>query len=203
MAPVLTATSQIVHAEQPKQPKFQRIQTQFIAALGDPTASSGTGAELWGLWKKDPGPRGVSLDSIERVKNAGGVARAGWKFDDSDWYVEEHGLIMEKPTGGDGGSGEALKPGQYLVTGDRQITTVLTISPPDSNGALRWELGKGKLYDVTHLPCRTGRYSGPSCTPAKARQSDFPVPPGGLMPPVEGCNKLDYAVIFVIGVVAS
>lgn len=194
---IMLSSAQAAHAEKTQ---FKRIQTQFIAALGDPTASSGTGAESWGVWKKDPGPRGVDLGSIERVKAGGGVTRAGWKFDDADWYVEEHGLIMEKPSGGDGGSGEPLRPGKYLVTGDREITTILTVSPPGEDGSQRWELEKGKLYDVTHLPCRTGRYTGPACTPAKARQSDFPVTPGGLMPPVEGCNKQDYAVLFVIGV---
>jgi hypothetical protein len=30
--------------------------------------------------------------------------------------------------------------------------------------------------------------------------SAFPVAPGGVMPPVEGCNKQDYAVLIVIGV---
>ena len=32
------------------------IPTQYIAALGDPGATSGTGAESWGLWPEDPGP---------------------------------------------------------------------------------------------------------------------------------------------------
>ena len=45
------------------QPKVQRISTQFIAALGDPGATSGGGAQLWGLWPVDPGPRGVELNS--------------------------------------------------------------------------------------------------------------------------------------------
>ena len=30
------------------QTKFQRISTQFIAALGDPGATSGSGAQSWG-----------------------------------------------------------------------------------------------------------------------------------------------------------
>jgi len=33
------------------QMKFERIRTQFIAALGDPAATSGSGAETWGLWQ--------------------------------------------------------------------------------------------------------------------------------------------------------
>ena len=31
------------------QTKFQRISTQFIAALGDPRATFGSGAQSWGL----------------------------------------------------------------------------------------------------------------------------------------------------------
>ena len=41
--------------------RFKRIPTQFIAALVEPGASSGTGAEKWGVWEVDPGPRGVWL----------------------------------------------------------------------------------------------------------------------------------------------
>ena len=44
---------------------FKRIPTQFIAALGDPLARSGDGAEQWGLWTVDPGPRGVRLAYFE------------------------------------------------------------------------------------------------------------------------------------------
>jgi len=43
---------------------------------------------------------------------------------------------MEKPT-------FPLPPGQYLVTGDRQVTTVLTIHPKDKEGNQRWELADG------------------------------------------------------------
>ena len=44
--------------------------------------------------------------------------------------------------------------GQYLVTGGREVETVLTVHPDQ-----RWELADGaKLYDVTHLPCRAARY---------------------------------------------
>jgi hypothetical protein len=37
-------------------------------------------------------------------------------------------------------------------------------------------------------------------SPASVQETAFPVAPGGTMPPVEGCEKKDYAVIFVIGV---
>ena len=177
--------------------KFRPIPPQFIAALGDPGANSGSGAQSWGLWRVDPGPRGVPLTRYERLKEIGGIAPAQWKFDGADWWLEEHGLIMEKPV-------FPLRPGKDLVTGDREVTAVLTIQPPDKNGDQRWELSdRATLYDVTHLACRSARYTpagGPnSCSPAKAPQSAFRVAPGKPMPPVEGCNKQDYAVLIVIG----
>ncbi|HEU4683121.1 MAG TPA: hypothetical protein VFS39_01285 [Nitrospira sp.] len=178
--------------------KFQRISTQYIAALGDPHATSGGGAQLWGLWPVDPGPRGVELKHYQRLKESGGVAPARWTFDGTDWWLEEHGLIMEQPM-------FPLPPGKYLVTGRRDVTAVLTIHPADRQGDRRWELGNGAtLYDVTHLACRSARYTpaavGEACSPAQAPKSAFPVAPGGTMPPVQGCTKQDYAVLIVIGV---
>lgn len=180
------------------QTKFKRIPTQFIAALGDPHATSGKGAQSWGLWPVDPGPRGVRLDSYEKLVAAGGVAPAQWQFDSTDWWLEENGLIMETPD-------FPLLPGKYLVTGNRRVVTELTVHPTDRDGEMRWELGNGaNLYDVTHLACRSARYtpatSANSCSPARARQSAFRVAPGAAMPAVEGCNKQDYAVLFVIAV---
>jgi hypothetical protein len=180
------------------QPKFQRVPTQFIAALGDPRATAGNGAQSWGLWPVDPGPRGVELKNYQRLKDTGGVAPARWRFDGGDWWLEEHGLIMEQPT-------FPLPPGKYMVTGARDVTAVLTIHPADKDGNRRWELDKGAtLYDVTHLACRSARYRptpvGGSCSPANAQKTAFPVAPGGAMPPVEGCTKQDYAVLIVIGV---
>ena len=87
-----------------------------------------------------------------------------------------------------------MPPGKYVVTGDREVTTVLTVD--DAGG---WSLAKGSLYDVTHLPCRAARYSGG--TPDDAKLADFPVTPGAEMPPIQGCaSKQDYAVLFVVGV---
>lgn len=194
----IAAVAQPVHAAGGGQTKFPRISTQFIAALGDPGATSGSGAQSWGLWPLDPGPRGVELNRYQRLKDAGGVAPARWKFDSTDWWLEEHGLIMESPT-------FPLPPGKYLVTGARDVTAVLTIHPADKNGDRRWELDQGAtLYDVTHLACRSARYTpaavGGSCSPANAQKTAFPVSPGGTMPPVEGCTKQDYAVLIVIGV---
>lgn len=49
-----------IASDNTKQIKYQRYPSiRFISALGDPTASSGQGAETWGLWRDDPGPRGV------------------------------------------------------------------------------------------------------------------------------------------------
>ena len=178
--------------------KFKRIPTQFIAALGDAKATSGNNAETWGLWRRDPGPRGVELASYPQLKAAGGVAPARWLFDDSDWWLEEHGLIMEAPD-------FPMPAGRYLVTGNRQATAMLTVHEKGPDGHQRWELNNNAtLYDVTHLGCRSARYtpltSGGSCSPTKARQSDFPVRPGAAMPPVDSCHKQDYQVLIVIGV---
>ncbi len=101
---------QPVHASGVDLSKFRRIEPQYIAALGDPGATSGSGAQSWGLWSQDPGPRGCKLDRYDQLKAAGGVAPSQWKFDAADWWLEEHGLIMEKPT-------FPLPPGKYLVTG--------------------------------------------------------------------------------------
>jgi hypothetical protein len=196
--------------------KFRRIDPQFIAALGDPSAKGGDNAQSWGFWDQDPGPRACKLDHYPQLK-ATGEAPAKWKFDASDWWLEEHGLIMEKPT-------FPLAAGKYLVTGDRETTTVLTVYPKDKNGNQRWELADGaNLNDVTHLGCRSARYTPetttkPSnkpatkidaksdtktapnaCSPANASSQGFPVRPGGAMPAVNGCNKQDYTVLIIVG----
>ena len=85
------------------------------------------------------------------------------------------------------------------------MITVLTVHPEDDSGNRRWELARNAtLYDVTHLPCRSARYTPAngenSCSPANAPLAEFPVTPGAIMPSVEGCNKQDYAVLFIIGV---
>ena len=194
---LMVALEQPSHAGGVDLTKFGRIPTQYIAALADPGATAGNQAESWGLWPVDPGPRGVRLDRYAQLKSTGGVAPARWTLDGADWWLEEHGLIMEKPA-------FPVPPGEYLVTGDRKVTTVLTVHPKDKDGHQRWELGDGAtLYDVTHLACRSARYTpekgADSCTPANARAAAFPVTPGAAMPPVAGCHKQDYAVLIVIG----
>ena len=181
--------------------KFRPIEPQFIAALAEPGATSGTGAESWGLWSLDPGPRGSQLDRYAQLKASGGMTPAGWRFDAADWWLEEHGLLMEKPT-------FPLAPGKYVVTGDRKVTTVLTIHPKDKNGHQRWELADGAtIYDVTHLGCRAARYqpvaANTACSPANVRTTGFPVYPGAAMPTVTGCRKQDYAVLIIVGLPAA
>jgi hypothetical protein len=192
------AVAEPVNAGGHEKLNFKRVPVQFIAALAAPDATAGNGAQDWGIWRVDPGPRGVRLSRFDRLQAAGGVAPARWQFDAADWWLEENGLIMEQPD-------FPVPPGQYLVTGDREVTTVLTIYPADASGDSRWELADGAtLYDVTHLGCRSARYTPAdgqaACSPVNAPQSAFRVKPGAEMPPVAGCNKQDYAVLFVIGI---
>ena len=177
---------------------FRRVPMEYIVALGDPAANAGTGAQTWGLWHQDPGPRGCLLKDYNTLKVSGGIAPARWKYDDKDWWLEEHGLIMEKPV-------FPLPPGKYVVTGGREVTAVLTIQPMGNDGVAYWELGGGaKLFDVTHLACHAARYTPAKiddpCLPTMVQSTTFPVAPEVPMPSVKGCNKQEYAVLFVIGV---
>jgi len=168
--------------------EFVQIPVQFIAALGDPQTTSGTGASKWGIWREDPGPRGVQLQEYELLKAMGGYAPSGWSFDKNDWWLEENGLIMEKPE-------FPIPDGNYIVTGGRETQSILSINGDE------WKLSHGaKLYDVTHLPCRSARYEPleENATPENVNACDFPVTPGSLMPAVPGCKKQDYWVVFVV-----
>ena len=191
----------VAYAAEGYQPQFKRVPTQYIAALGDPDATSGNNAQTWGLWTLDPGPRGVPLKSFEQLQAAGGLAPAKWQFDSQDWWLEENGRIMEPPQ-------FPLPPGKYIVTGYREKSAVLTVHPSDEDGNRRWELNRdANLYDVTHLGCRSARYTPAagenSCSPARASSSDFRVSAGDPMPPVPGCSKQDYHVLVVVAVAAD
>ena len=179
---------------------IQKIPTQYIAALGDKNAKSGSDAETWGLWPIDPGPRGVRLSGYESLKSNNGIAPAKWTFNASEWWLEEHGLIMEQPV-------FPITAGKYVVTGGREATAILTVEAKGSDGKQHWQLdNNATLYDVTHLGCRAARYSpesSNSCTPASANQGNFPVEPGAAMPSVGGCNKQDYQVLIVEGMVVE
>lgn len=192
----MTAWGKLVWAEMPTM--FRHIPMEYIVALGDPAANSGSNAQLWGLWHQDPGPRGCMLKDYEKLTASGGIAPAQWKYDDKDWWLEEHGLIMEKPI-------FPLPPGKYVVTGGRKVTAVLTIHSIDKNGVEHWELDRGvKLFDVTHLACHAARYtpaeSNVSCLPTMVQSTTFPVASNIPMPSVKGCNKQEYSVLFVTGV---
>ncbi len=175
-------------------------ETQYIAALGSPDAMSGDDAQTWGLWAVDPGPRGVWTDDYPALVANGGVAPKGWRFDAGSWWLEEHGLIMEAPS-------FPLPAGDYVVTGGRETTSVLTVDPPDAAGRQAWSLADGAtIYDVTHLRCRAAVYTavaGQSCTPDKTPTDVFPMSIGLDMPDVQGCEKRDYQVLIVVGRMAE
>lgn len=177
--------------------KFTPIPTQFIAALGDPGATSGVGAQDWGYWHSDPGKTGVWLSLFPVLKATGGYAPGNWQFDETDWWLDENGLIMQKPV-------FEIEPGKYIVTGEREVTTTLTVHAKDDQGVQRWELAdKATLHDVTHMPCRSARYTPlageNNCSPSNADISKFKVAPGSIMPDIPGCKRLDYSVLIVIG----
>ena len=180
---------------------YEPISPHFIAALADPTANSGTGAETWGYWDYDPGKFGVWLRLFPVLKAAGGFAPGNWKFNIDDWWLDENGLLMPHPDYG-------MPPGNYLVTGDREVTTTLTVHEADENGVQRWELHEdAELFDVTHMPCRSARYTpigaAGTCTPENVDRSLFKVAPGTEMPQVPLCEKQDYAVLIVVGIEAK
>ena len=75
---------------------------------------------------------------------------------------------------------------------------------PDAEGHQAWSLSRLTIADVTHGPCRAGRYrplgdSG-SCSPEQADQTAFPLPLGDEPLAVEGCDMKEYAVLIVFGV---
>ena len=185
-------TSTLAHAEV----AFLRGETQYIAALGDTAATSGDDAETWGFWSVDPGPRGVWIRDYADLTANAGMAPDGWQFDPAAWWLEEHGSMMEAPA-------FPLPPGQYVVTGGRDVTSVLTVQPANAAGKSAWSLADGAtLYDVTHLGCRAAVYTaaqGQSCTPDKTPTDVFPMRPDISMPAVDGCTKQDYQVLIVIG----
>ena len=169
----------------------------YIAVLASDDANSGNNAETWGYWPLDPGPRGVKLDNYPNLLAHNGIAPSKWQFDSSAWWLEENGLIMEAPQ-------FPMQPGEYLVTGGREVLSALIVHPADENGNQKWELEHGAtIHDVTHLGCRSAVYTPASteqmCTPENAPQEAFRVAAGAPMPPVEGCHKQDYAVLVVIG----
>ena len=177
--------------------KYYPIKTQYIAALAPAGATSGTGAETWGIWRVDPGPIGVWLRLYQMLRKAGNIAPAGWRFDLDDWWLDENGLIMKAPD-------FPITPGKYLVTNGEENASLLTIDPPDQNGNQNWSLTDGMtIGDVTHGPCRSARYTpvgaSGTCTPENADRSVFPLELGEELPAVKDCNRKIYAVLIVFG----
>jgi hypothetical protein len=198
--PAVVATLWIGAAPAQSEASFARGPTQYIAALGDPAATSGTDAQTWGFWSVDPGPRGVWISDYQDLIGNAGVAPDGWQFDSAAWWLEEHGLMMEAPS-------FPLPPGRYVVTGGREVTSVLTVDAPDAAGKQGWSLADGAtVYDVTHLRCRAAVYTargGQSCTPDNTPVDVFPMRPDIAMPAVEGCSKRDYQVLIVVGMMVE
>jgi hypothetical protein len=180
---------------------FQPVATQYIAALGDPQRPAGDDAQTWGIWSTDPGPRSIGIGDYAGLLANSNLAPAGWTFDPTAWWLEEHGRIMETPS-------FPLPAGQYVVTGGRAVTSLLTVQAPDAAGKQAWSLADGAtIHDVTHFGCRAARYSktstGEACTPDHAPTTAFPMSPGTVMPPVQGCSKQDYQVLIVVGMMVD
>jgi len=183
------------------QTKIRRIPIQYIAALAPERATSGTGAETWGLWKVDPGPIGVWLRLYQALQKAGNIAPAGWRFDIDDWWLDENGLIMKAPE-------FPIPAGQYYVTNGEENISLLTVEEPDAEGKQDWTLTDDKtIGDVTHGPCRSARYTpegeSGTCSPEYVDRSAFPLKPGESPPLVTGCNRKSYAVLIVFGVASE
>ena len=183
------------------QTKVRRIQTQYIAALASEGATSGSGAETWGIWKVDPGPIGVWLRFYQALQKAGNIAPAGWRFDIDDWWLDENGLIMKAPE-------FPIPAGQYYVTNGEEHVSLLTVESPDSKGKQAWSLSDGKtISNVTHGPCRSARYTptgvSETCSPKYVDLSAFPLKPGEAPPQVNGCDKKSYSVLIVFGIPAE
>ncbi|MEM7240779.1 MAG: hypothetical protein AAF429_01205 [Pseudomonadota bacterium] len=175
---------------------YKNAPIHFIASLGAADATSGDGAETWGIWYGDPATRSVWLSMYPLIRQMGGFTPANWRIEEDDWWLDENGLIMQPPN-------FPIPAGKYLVTGDREVTTILTIEKPDESGNMKWSLKEGMIYDVTHLPCRSSRYTplngSGTCLPDQADKRMFPIPVGYPLPSLEACHKQDYAVLIVIG----
>lgn len=179
------------------QTQIRRIAPQYIATLAPSGATSGTGAETWGLWRVDPGPIGVWLRFYQLLQKAGNLAPAGWRFDIDDWWLDENGLIMKAPE-------FPMPAGNYYVTNGEDHISLLTVEKPDANGEQAWSLSDEKtIGNVTHGPCRSARYTpegnSATCSPANANRDAFPLKLGEIPPPVDGCNRKQYAVLIVFG----
>ena len=176
---------------------YQRTPTQYIAALADPSATSGNNAETWGWWSRDPGPFGVPLSYYDRIQQMGGRGPGGWGFDLDDWWLDENGILMEPPE-------FPMPAGAFYVTNGEGSYALLTVSDADDGGHKAWSLNRLNIGGVTHGPCRAGRYSPVgatgTCAPDIIDQAIFPLPLGAEPPAVRGCNMVEYEVLIIFGV---
>lgn len=178
-------------------------QGQYLAVdpgMSHRTLNDGNGARSWGIWYTDPGNTGVRFPGIPQLERTG-VAPSGWRYNPNEWWVEEHGLIMENP--------QPLPAGRYKVVwlnnqppGTYSYTPTVELTVTGDSWTLGSAAGvRATLDDVTHRPCRSAKYTTPPgggpCVPDHVPQQLFPITPGGPMPAVSGCDKLDYAVLFV------
>ena len=62
---LIVALGPSARAEGETSTTFKHIPLQYIVALGDPAATFGSGAQSWGLWRQDPGPRGCLLTNTK------------------------------------------------------------------------------------------------------------------------------------------
>jgi hypothetical protein len=195
LSSVISITSLFWNSTATAQVKVRRVRNQYIASLGGPDATSGTGAETWGIWEEDPGPKGVWLRFYKLLRKAGNLAPNGWRFDIDDWWLDENGLLMKAPK-------FPIPPGRYYVTNGEEHISLLTIEKPDHLGQQRWKLSDGKtIANVTHGPCRSARYTpqhgSGSCTPQDISLEQFPLELGQQLPNVQNCDKMNYSVLIV------
>lgn len=121
--------------------------TQFIAATGDPAATQGViGSaknEQWGVWTRDPGPRGVYLRDYSRLLEKDKVAPVGWAFDPNDWWLEEHGTKKLELDG--------------IRLNDSSYSLLLLTCSFSSYFCLRYHHGGAKIPNATWSLSRYGR----------------------------------------------
>ena len=66
-----------------------------FAAGGDTSLTAVDNANVWGLWISDPGPLGAPKSAVEAGTIPFGYDEAEWS---SDYWKEEHDLVMPSPT---------------------------------------------------------------------------------------------------------
>ena len=143
----------------------------------------------WGIWREDPGPRGVHITDWSLLEMMGGLAPSGWTFDsevmitlvimmmddnDDNFDLRTGGwrntasswrnlTSLSQPASMSAYFHPASKHIVHLLPGLRYVVTggreTQAVLTIHPDGDT-WELGEGaSLHDVTHLPCRSGNQS--------------------------------------------